>query len=135
MNSYLLVGSVLSAIAALLHMGCIVFGAPWYRFFGAGEHMANLAEQGSKFPGLITSGIVCVLTIWSVYALSGAGLIAPLPFRQPVLIIITAIYLLRGFVGLIFVLKPVGGNSAKFWLWSSLICILFGMVHLLGVMH
>lgn len=133
MNNYLLVGAVLSAIAALLHVGCIVFGAPWYHFFGAGEKMAKLADRGSKRPALITSGIVGVLVVWSAYALSGAGMIAPLPYLQPVLVVICGIYLLRGCAGLIFVAWPVGGNSAKFWLWSSLICIVFGLVHLLGV--
>ncbi|KKK66980.1 hypothetical protein LCGC14_2958640, partial [marine sediment metagenome] len=47
MNICLIVAGTLSAIAAILHLGCIYFGAPWYRFFGAGEQMAQLAEQGS----------------------------------------------------------------------------------------
>ncbi|MGQ4584278.1 hypothetical protein [Lysobacter sp. F60174L2] len=37
---------MLNAIAALLHVGCIIFGASWYRFFGAGERMAQLASAG-----------------------------------------------------------------------------------------
>jgi hypothetical protein len=35
-NAFLIVGAALSAIAAALHIGCIFFGAPWYRCFGAG---------------------------------------------------------------------------------------------------
>ena len=57
MNIFLIIAGSLSAIAAILHLGCIYFGAPWYRFFGAGEQMAILAEQGSVQPTLITSGI------------------------------------------------------------------------------
>ncbi|MGB4860371.1 MAG: hypothetical protein WBP11_13735 [Dokdonella sp.] len=45
-NHYLIAGGILSAIAALIHLGCIVFGAPWYRFFGAGERMAQMASAG-----------------------------------------------------------------------------------------
>ena len=36
-----------SAIAALAHLGCIIFGGDWYRFFGAGEQMARMAEAGN----------------------------------------------------------------------------------------
>lgn len=133
MNVYFLIGSILSAVAALLHVGCIYFGAPWYRFFGAGDGFAELAESGSKVPALATSVIVVVLVIWSAYGLSGAGIITPLPYLRPILVIITAIYLLRGFVGLLLVVFPVAGNSPLFWLWSSLICLVLGGVHLLGV--
>ncbi len=47
MNIALVNAGFLSAIAAILHMGCILFGALWYRFFGPGEQMAVLAEQES----------------------------------------------------------------------------------------
>ncbi|HZP65719.1 MAG TPA: hypothetical protein VFB32_05365, partial [Rudaea sp.] len=95
-NSYLVAGAALSALAALLHIGCIVFGAPWYRFFGAGERMAQLAAAGSAFPAVVTACIATVLMVWAVYALSGAGVIARLPLLKPVLLVITGIYLLRG---------------------------------------
>lgn len=64
MNIWLIIAGVLSAIAAFLHLGCIYFGAQWYRFFGAGEHMATLAAQGSIEPVLIVSAfylvVVCI---------------------------------------------------------------------------
>src|ERR1700731_551627 len=60
-NIFLIFGAVGSGIAAILHLGCIMFGAPWYRFFGAGEKMAQLDEAGSAAPTRITSGIVLVL--------------------------------------------------------------------------
>jgi hypothetical protein len=75
MNIYLLIAGLLSAVATLLHLGCIYFGASWYRFFGAGEQMALMAEQGSYQPTLITLGISSVLALWSAYAFSAAGLI------------------------------------------------------------
>ncbi|NQZ88550.1 MAG: hypothetical protein HRT54_13345 [Colwellia sp.] len=136
MNSYLIIAGMFSALASLIHIGCIVFGAPWYRFFGAGEQMAILAEQGSFKPTIITSGIVIVLAIWSLYAFSAAGLILKLPLMRLALITITSVYLLRGIVGFVFAADPLGhhlGNSSQFWFWSSALCLSFGIVHLIGI--
>ena len=131
-NIFLIVGAVASAVAALLHIGCIVFGAPWYQFFGAGEKMARLAESGSVRPTLITIGIVVGLFIWSLYALSGAGVIAQLPLLRVVLCAITAIYLLRALAGipLAYIDRE---RSTGFWIWSSLICLSFGTLHFIGL--
>lgn len=132
MNIFLIVGATLSAIVAILHIGCIYFGAPWYRFFGAGEQMALLAEQGNIQPTIITSVIVMVLVSWSMYALSGAGVIVKLPLLKWALAAITFIYLLRGVVGFFFITNPLG-RSPEFWVWSSVICISFGIIHFIGL--
>ena len=131
-NTPLMLGAVLSALAALIHMACIYFGAPWYRFLGAGEEMATMAEAGSWTPGIITAGIAAVLGVWSLYALSGAGAIRRLPFVRTALCIITAIYLLRGLAALpVAVLQPE--QATAFLWWSSAICLGLGVVHLLGL--
>ena len=131
-NSFLIAGAVLSALAASLHAGCIFFGASWYRFFGAGEKMARLASAGSRYPAFVTSGIVAVLAVWSLYALSGAGVITRLPLTRVALCIITGIYLLRGIVGIpMATLMP--GRSTAFWWWSSAICLGIGLVYLAGL--
>jgi len=78
-NRFLIAGGILSAGASLLHLGIITGGPDWYRFFGAGESMARMAEQGSWTPTVITLGIASVLAVWSAYAFSGAGLIPRLP--------------------------------------------------------
>lgn len=132
MNIFLIIAGTLSAIVAVLHIGCIYFGASWYRFFGAGEQMAILAEQGRIQPTIITTGIVLVLSIWSLYAFSAAGVIFRLPFIRLALILITLIYLVRGIAGFFFVNSPMG-RSPEFWLWSSLICLCFGIIHLIGL--
>ena len=129
-NTFLIAGAVLSALAAALHVGCIVFGAPWYRFFGAGERMAQMAIAGSWYPLVVTAAIASVLTGWSLYALSAAGVIRVLPLLRPALCVITAIYLSRGLVILPLV---VLGKSTPFWWWSSLICLFIGAVHLVGL--
>ena len=132
MNIFLVLAGVLNAIAAALHIGCIIFGASWYRFFVAGEQMVTLSERGSLKPTVITSTIVLILLIWALYAFSAAGLIDTLPFTRTALIVITFIYLSRGLVGLFFINNPMG-RSPKFWLWSSIVCLLFGAMHLIGI--
>jgi hypothetical protein len=131
-NPFLIAGGLASAIAAVLHLGCIAFGAPWYRFFGAGEQMAQLAEAGSWTPTFVTLGIAGVLASWSAFALSAGGVGPRLPFARLVVWLVTAIYLLRGLA--VFVLVDLGlGRSTAFWWWSSGICVAIGVVHLAGL--
>ena len=132
LNTLLIIGAALSALAALLHVGCILFGASWYRFFGAGERMARMAAAGHWYPTVITSGIVAVLSCWSLYALSGAGVVRRLPLVRPALRIITGIYLLRAAAFAPFH-TYFPGTGPSFWLWSSAICFVIGLVHLVGL--
>lgn len=133
-NPWLIFGAGLSALAALLHVGAVVFGAPWYRFLGAGEQMARMASEGRPYPAVVTLGIAAVLVIWSLYALSGAGVIGRLPLLRAALCAITAIYLLRS-VAFLPLMTVIPGNSLTFWLTSSAICLVFGMVHLIGLLQ
>ncbi|SFC90349.1 hypothetical protein [Pseudoalteromonas denitrificans] len=132
MNIFLIAAGALSAIAAILHLGCIYFGASWYRFFGAGEQMALLSEQGSIQPTIITSGIFLVLSIWAMYAFSAAGIIFKLPLTRLALVLITLIYFARGIAGFFLISSPMG-RSPEFWIWSSAICLSIGIVHFIGL--
>lgn len=135
-NSHLVIAAFCSFTACLLHIGVILGGASWYRFFGAGERMAELAESGSYYPSIVTFSIAIVLFIWGLYGLSGAGVIGNLPFLKFALVAITAVYLTRGVAGLIlpFIIHhpAIAQNSTKFWLISSSVCLLFGIFYLLG---
>ena len=122
----------MSGLAALLHFGCIVFGPSWYRFLGAGEEMAQLAASGHWYPTAVTLVIAIILALWSLYALSGAGVIRKLPLVRVALCIITGVYLLRG-VAFVPLMPYFPGNSMSFWLISSAICLVFGVVHLVGL--
>jgi hypothetical protein len=121
-----------SLAASLLHLACIAGGPDWYRFFGAGERMARMAERGHWYPTALTLGIAAVLFAWALYAWSGAGLIPRLPLLRAGLCAITGVYLLRA---LAFVpLKTVfPGNSDAFWYWSSGICLGLALLHALGL--
>ncbi len=119
-------------LAALLHIGIIVGGPKWYRFFGAGEELAVMAEQGSWYPAVLTFGIALVLFIWGLYAFSGAELLRRrLPFLKASLVIISAIYLLRG-LALVpaYLVKPELVDT--FLIWSSLICLVYGAAYAIG---
>ena len=131
-NAFLVAGGALSALAALLHLGCIAFGAPWYRFFGAGEQMARLAASGSSYPALVTIAIALVLLTWSLLAFSGAGLVRKLPLLRTGLCLVTAIYLARG-AAVLPLMAFVPGRSTTFWWWSSAICLIIGLIHMVGL--
>ena len=105
----LMVAGILSFLAAALHIGVVIGGPRWYRFFGAGESMA-----------------------------SGARLLPGMPYTKVVLSAITTIYLMRGLGGIIapFVIDHphIQQNSVAFWLWSSAICLVIGVFYLLGLL-
>lgn len=135
----LVFGGVLTAAASLLHVGIILGGPDWYRFFGAGERMAWLAARGSPYPALITAGIAIVLGIWALYAFSGAGVIRRLPFVRAALVAIAAVYLARGILGIPMVLMMDGpyANQLRakmtFMVVTSVVCICLGLCYAFGV--
>lgn len=130
-NSLLILASICSGFAALLHLGCIIFGGDWYRAFGAGEQMALMAEAGHVYPTVVTSIIVAILTVWTLYGLSGAGVIRKLPLLRTALCLISAIYLLRG-VAFVPLMPMFPENSLTFWLVSSGVCLTFGLLYAIG---
>ncbi|HEX8217283.1 MAG TPA: hypothetical protein VF577_07445 [Allosphingosinicella sp.] len=127
---WLIAGGLLSAAAAILHLAVIVGGPDWYRFVGAGEEMAQAAERGSPAPALITVGIATVLAIWAAYAFAGAGLIRRLPLMRVALVVISAIYLIRGLVLVPLIAR--GATVDAFTLWSSLIVLVYGTAYAIG---
>ncbi len=130
-NPWLVAGGILSALAVILHLAVIAGGPDWYRFVGAGEEMAQMAERGLLRPALITIAIATILAIWSAYAFAGAGLIPRLPLMRTALVAITAVYLLRGLALVpLALLRPALIDS--FALWSSLIVLAYGIVHAVG---
>ncbi len=131
-NPWLVAGGTLSLGAAILHIAIIFGGPSWYRYFGAGEDIARMAEEGRLRPTVITVLIAAGLTLCGLYAYSGAGLLSPFPLRAPVLWLVTVVYTIRGLAYPFFkVLKPE--FATPFFLWSSLICLIFGLVHGIGL--
>ena len=129
-NPWLIVGGCLSLVASALHFACIAGGPDWYRFFGAGEEMAQAAERGEVFPAILTAGIAIILAIWGAYAFAGAGLIRRLPLMRTALVAITAVYLFRG--ALLIPALTVPAMGQPFNIWSSAIVLVYGLVYLVG---
>ena len=134
-RTWLIAAGCLSLAAAAVHLATIVGGPDWYRFFGAGEPIAQAAERGSWVPGAMTLGIATVLTVWAGYAFAGAGLLRRLPLLRTGLVVITAIYLLRG--AMLFFPQTFNRPdlSPAFMFWSSLIVLGFGLIYLIGTLR
>ncbi len=137
-NIALIIAGVLSAIAALIHFSAIVADPDWYRFFGAGEEMAQMAERGEAYPVVVTCFIGAVLSVWAAYAFAGAGLIRRLPFMRFCLVGISLVYLGRAFFGIGFVIFMDNPyllgvqQDVKFLFISSLIVLVYGFFYALG---
>lgn len=134
----LLCGGLLTGVASLLHIAIIFGGPDWYRFFGAGEDMAQLAARGFTYPTVVTAGIAAILAVWALYALSGAGVIRRLPFLRLALVLIAAIYLARGVLGVpavLFLDQPYANElrtRMTFMVVSSVVCICLGLCYAIG---
>lgn len=127
----LIAAGTLTAVAAVAHLACIAIGARAYRFMGAGERMARAVEAGKLRPTLVTLAIAAVLLVWTLYAFSGAGTVRQLPFTGLVLPAVAGVFLARG-VGFPLLRRRFPENSMRFWLWSSGICLVLGLLYAIG---
>jgi hypothetical protein len=131
-STTLTIGAALSGLAAIAHLACIALGPSAYRFMGAGEKMARAVEAGRIKPTVVTLAISAVLLGWAAYALSGAGVIGPLPLTKLALLAITAVYIARA-VAFPLLRPAFPENSATFWYVSSGICLVIGLLHAVGL--
>ncbi len=132
---FLLLGGLLSAAIAALHVVIIFFGAPAYRYFGAGEDMARQAETGSFVPAAMTLVIAVVFAIFALYAFSGAGRFRRLPLLRTGLVAISAIYLVRGLLLLSELAGYAQGAGVRpRHLAFSFTSLVIGLLYLAGTM-
>lgn len=130
-NKPLFAAAILAVTAALAHIACIAIGGDAYRFLGAGEQLAQMAEQGHWYPTFITLMITGVLCLFAAYAASGARLLPKLPLLKLGLVGISSVFLLRA-LGFVFIMPMFPENSVTFWLASSSICLLIGLLYAVG---
>ena len=130
-NIWLIAAGWGSIAASLAHLACIIGGPDWYRFMGAGEHIARAAERGAWMPTLLTMAIAVVLALWAAYAFSAAGIIVRLPLARTALLLISAVLILRACA--YFVRDSWRPDlSHSFMAWSSLIVLLLGLCFAIG---
>jgi hypothetical protein len=132
-NLWLVAGGLLSSVAALAHLATIAGGPNWYRAMGAGERMARMAAARRWEPVIVTLGISAALIVFSLYAFSGAHVLPRLPLLAPALLVVSGVYIGRG----LFLFIPAGwwrrDLSVRFKLWSSVLVLGFGVVHVIGI--
>lgn len=123
----LILAGVLCLTLALLHLEIILMGAPAYLYFGAGQRMADLAEEGSWLPGTLTAMIALLLGIIGAYAFSGSGIIRRLPWLRPVLLGACALFLARGFLAVPQALSLLNDGGAGKEFSFSLVSLMLGL--------
>jgi hypothetical protein len=124
----------LDFLAAALHVGIVIGGPSWYRFFGAGEGMARMAERRHAWPTVVTLTIASGLCVFGAYAMTAGGYFPALPMPREALMVITAIYTVRAAVPLL--LSPVMASMrTRFMVVSSLICGVYAIAHGMAVAH
>ena len=99
-------------------------------YFGAPEALVN-----NSYMLILTSFLVAgILTIFGLYAMSGAGFIRALPWLKPVFLVISSIFILRGLLvipeflvvmGVIQSSIPVAPRFIAFSIGSLMIGFLF----------
>lgn len=100
--------------------------------------MARLAARGSSYPAVVTATIAAIFSVWTLYALSGAGVIRRLPFLRLVLSVIAATFLARGVLGVPVVLLVDDPYTLQlrdrmtFMIVSSTISTLLGLCYAVG---
>lgn len=131
-NNNLMLAGILTIFAGVLHLGVIIGGADWYRFFGLGEQTASQVEQGFLEPQALTFVLAVTLITWGCYAFSGAGFLKRLPLLKPSLVWITIIFLLRGIAFVpAYLFHPESVDNII--IVSSFLCLTFGVTYAVGL--
>ena len=128
----LVIAAMLNFIAAALHVFVILGGPKYYRLFGAGERLAQMAEEKKAWPAVLTSCIALILASWGVIALSLNGIIMPIPYALEVFWAIAIAYSVRAVYP--FILSPwVAFFRTRFMVVSSLIVGGFAVIHIMAI--
>jgi hypothetical protein len=80
---------------ALLHLAMIFMGPYAYAYFGAPQ-LGRAEARGYAYPDLMAAGLVLIFAAFGAYALSGAGRIRRLPLLPIALVLVGAVFTLRG---------------------------------------
>ena len=130
---YLIAAGSASAAIGVLHLVCIVIGGPAYRYFGAGERLAQRAEAGSLQPAAMTLVFAVAFFVLAAYGFSGAGVMRRLPLLRTALVASAVVYLLRGLFVISEVVALTGGRAIppRFVVFS-LVSLAVGIFYALG---
>jgi hypothetical protein len=120
---------------ALLHGAIIFMGPDAYAYFGAAE-LGVAERRGSVMPDVVTAVLVLVFATFGAYALSGAGRIRRLPLLGVALVLIGAVFTLRGlalFPEIVRLASGSGGVPPRMAVFS-LVSLVTGLAFLAGTL-
>ena len=131
-NSWLVVGGWFSLAFAIFQLTGVFWSAKAIAYMGGPADLrvhryAAYAALCVVF-GVLAAGM-------GLFALSGAGLMRRVPLLRTGLIVVTAIYLLRGLLAI--PQAPIVLKHPEFarYLWFSVIALVVGIVHLVGTVR
>jgi hypothetical protein len=131
-SGLLIAAGWMSVASSLLHIGCIIGGPDWYRFFGAGEKIAHMAERGHWYPPVIGFVIAIILAGWAAFAFSAAGRIFRLPLARTALVAIAVVLLVRSAFAFVPAAWPPENRTPGFMITTSAICFVMGVCFAIG---
>jgi hypothetical protein len=119
---------------ALLHAAMIFMDPHVYGYFGAPQ-LGRAKAAGYAFPDLMTAGLVLVFAAFGAYALSGAGRIRRLPLLPVALVLIGAVFTLRGLALFPELVQLAAGTGAPPRMAVfSLVSLITGVAFLAGTL-
>lgn len=129
---FLLTGGIGCMLISMLHIAIAVKGGAWYRFFGAGETIASLAENGSMVPAIITILLAIGFFLLGFYAFA-AHMQLRLPLHRRVLLTAGIVFTLRGFIIVPLIMAKNHFFITRFDIFS-LVALLIGILYLTGTL-
>jgi hypothetical protein len=132
----LVAGGIANFAVAALHLRIVFLGPAGYRYFGAGEHLATMAQNGSALPALVTIALAVCFALFGYCALSGAGVYPRLPLLRWILLGVGIVYTLRGLLILVElgrILSLPGTEPARELVFSA-VALIIGLLYLVGLL-
>lgn len=134
-KTLLAAGGAFSAAIAVLHLAVIAMGPAGYRYFGAPDEFATMTAQGSFAPAVLTAVFALIFALWAVYGFGGARLIPRPPMVRLGLVLIAAVYLLRGLSAVpeaLLLMRTRDAFPPRFFVFS-IASLLIGLCYAIGV--
>ena len=126
-------GGIGVLVGAGLHVVALIGGPSWIEFGGAPPSVVQSARQGTWLAPTGALGIAALLTVWALYAFSGAGRIRPLPMLKTVLGGVALIFVIRGVIIIPFLSRANWASPIEiFAVAASVFVFVLGAAYAVG---
>lgn len=127
------IAGYLNILIALAHLPTFIWPSKVFEYTGISKEMTDLAQIHPALPFVSTGFVIVVFFVFGLYGLSAYGKFRILPFLQPVIYIIAAIYIIRGAGELIYHYLHQSNTLPE--TIFSLVALAIGMLFLLGALR